>query len=76
MNLTQLDAGIKAKVIELQGGHQFTRRIESMGITAGSIVTKKSSSLMRCPIILQKGPMQLAISYGMAGKIVVEPVNE
>lgn len=75
MNLIQLDVGKMAVVKELQGGQPFIRRLEAMGITPGSSILKKSASILRGPLVVQKGSLQMAIGYGMAKRIIVEPVR-
>jgi Fe2+ transport system protein FeoA len=76
INLTQLGNGKAAKVIELHGGHQFIAKLETMGILPETIIVKKSTTLMKGPIVIEKGEMQLAIGYEMAQKIMVEPFEQ
>ena len=61
--------------MELQGGHQVVGKLEAMGIVAGTTIAKKSASLMRGPIVLQKGAMQIAIGFGLAKRIIVVPLD-
>lgn len=75
IDLTQLENGKSAKVAEIQGGAQVTDRLEAMEIVPGTIIVKKSASIMRGPIVIEKGNMQLAIGFGTAQKIKVEPVD-
>lgn len=75
INLTQLENGKSAKVIKFQGGHQFVGKLEAMGILPGTIIVKKTASLMKGPIVIEKGEMQFAIGYAMAQKIIVEPID-
>lgn len=75
INLTQLKNGTKAKVIEIQGGHKVAAKLDAMEIVPGSVILKKTSTLMRGPVVIEVGPMQLAIGYGMAQKIIVEPLE-
>ncbi|OGO83588.1 MAG: hypothetical protein A2Y21_07575 [Clostridiales bacterium GWC2_40_7] len=75
VDLTRFETGRPALVRELHGGHGMVSRLESMGIVQGSVVLKKSASLMHGPIILEKGTMQIAIGYEMAKGILVEPVE-
>lgn len=74
-DLTQLENGTLAKVIKLRGGHQYADKLEAMEIIPGAIIIKKSASLMKGPIIIEKGNAQFAIGYGMAKKIIVEPIS-
>ncbi len=73
INLTQLENGKSAKVIKFQGGRHFIDKLEAMGILPGTIIVKKTASLMKGPIVIEKGEMQFAIGYAMAQKIMVEP---
>jgi ferrous iron transport protein A len=76
MNLNQLDKGKKGIVIELQGGQQFVSKLEAMGILRGSTIRKKSASLLRGPVVVEQGFSQLAIGYGIAKRIIVEPLDK
>ncbi|HPR92609.1 MAG TPA: FeoA family protein [Syntrophomonadaceae bacterium] len=76
INLTQIGNGRSAKVIELNGGHQFVGKLEVMGVVPGTIIIKKSASLMKGPIVIEKGETQFAIGYSMAQRIMVEPIDE
>lgn len=75
-NLTQIVNGGSAKVIELQGGHHFVRKLYAMGIVPDTIIIKKSASLMKGPIVIEKDNMQFAIGYRMAQGIIVEPIEK
>ncbi len=75
MNLIQLDIGKNAVIRELQGGQQAISRLEAMGMTPGSSILKKSASILRGPLVVQKGSLQMAIGYGMAKRIIVEPIS-
>jgi ferrous iron transport protein A len=74
VDLTQLDDGDTAKVVELRGGRKLTGKLEAIGIIPGATLVKVSSALMKGPIVLEKGAMQFAIGYGMAKKVLVEPL--
>jgi ferrous iron transport protein A len=57
-------------------GHGFVDRLHSLGIRPGRRITKVSGMFMRGPVTLQVGRAQVAIGYGMAGKILVEVEGE
>ena len=57
-------------------GHGFVDRLHSLGIRPGRRITKVSAMFMRGPVTLQVGQAQVAIGYGMAGKILVEVEGE
>ncbi|MEA1959088.1 MAG: FeoA family protein [Chloroflexota bacterium] len=69
---SHLQPGQSGRVVQIQGGHGIANRLYAMGIRPGKKVTKVSSMFMRGPVTLRVGQMQVAIGYGMAGKIIVE----
>lgn len=72
VDLTQLDEGQKGVLVDIQGGHGLTRRLESLGIRVGKKVTKVSSQFMRGPVTIRIDNFQVAIGFGMARKVLVE----
>jgi Fe2+ transport system protein FeoA len=58
------------------GCHGLAGRLHSLGVRPGKRITKVSGMFMRGPVTLQVGQAQLAIGYGMAGKILVEVDGE
>ena len=54
------------------GGHGLVNRLNALGIRPGKRITKVSAMFMRGPVTLQVDRAQIAIGFGMAGKIVVE----
>lgn len=73
IELTKLDEGESGIVAEIQGGQGLIRRLEDMGIRPGKKVTKVSSQFMRGPVTLRINNYRIAIGYGMAKKILVNP---
>ena len=73
LTLNQLKMGQTGTVVELDGGSRFARRLESLGIRPGGKVTKVSSMLFRGPVVLKVGNSQIAIGFGMARRVWVEP---
>ena len=53
-------------------GHGFVDRLHSLGIRPGKRITKVSAMFMRGPVTIQVDRAQIAIGFGMAGRIVVE----
>jgi ferrous iron transport protein A len=74
VNATQLANGTSGRVIRLNGSGHFAEKLAAMGITPGTVICKKSDSILRGPIVIEKGPVQIAIGYGMAQRIIVEPL--
>ena len=65
--------GQSGKVVQILGGRAMIDRLSALGIRPGQRVTKVSSMLMRGPVTIQLGGAQVAIGFGMASKIIVEP---
>jgi Fe2+ transport system protein FeoA len=73
--VTHIADGASARIVELSGGQHMVGKLTAMGFVRGAVITKKSTSLMQGPIVLQKGQMQIAIGHGMAQRIIVEPLS-
>lgn len=73
LTLNQLKMGQTGRVVALDGGGRFARRLEALGIRPGAKVTKVSSMLFRGPVVLKVGSSQIAIGFGMANRVWVEP---
>jgi len=71
LNITQMKSGEKGKVVEISGGKGFVSRLEALGITIGSEITKISEQIMHGPVVIKIGNTQVAIGYGMAKKVIV-----
>ena len=74
VSLRQIRAGQRGKVVEIHGGYGMINRLGALGIRPGCTITKVSSMLMRGPVTIRVGHTQLAIGYGMASKILIEPI--
>ena len=70
--MSQMGAGQSGTVVQILGGHGLASRLHSLGIRPGKRITKVSAMFMRGPVTLQVGRAQVAIGFGMAGKIMVE----
>jgi Fe2+ transport system protein FeoA len=75
VDVTRIDIGQKAKIVELQGSGRVMSKLKAMGFVCGVVVAKKSMSPMRGPIILEKGAMLVAVSRSLAQKIIVSPLQ-
>jgi ferrous iron transport protein A len=73
VDLTQLNAGNEARIIEIAGGHLMSKRVEALGIRVGVKIKKLSTQVWRGPVTIQIGNSQIAIGFGMAKKIYVNP---
>ena len=70
--LTAMETGQIGKVVQIQGGRGMIGRLEVLGIRIGRTLRKVSSQFMRGPVVLEVGNTQVAVGFGMAGKIWVE----
>jgi ferrous iron transport protein A len=73
MDITQMKEGDKGVVVEICGGCGIVNKLDALGIRPGVEITKISSQFLRGPVILQVGNTQVAIGYGMARRVLVEP---
>jgi ferrous iron transport protein A len=72
LTLAEMKTGQRGTVVEVRGGHSLTRRLDALGIRPGKKVIKLNSTLFRGPIMLRVDNAQVAVGFGMAGKIIVE----
>ena len=72
LKLTQLKSGQKGMIMQIQGGVGLIRRLEGLGIRPGKKITKISAQFWRGPQIVSVDNSQVAIGFGMAGRILVE----
>ncbi len=75
LTLARMQTGQSGIVVQVLSGHGMIRRLGALGIRPGLRVTKVNSSFMRGPIAVQFGSTQVAIGFGMANRIVVEPID-
>jgi len=71
--LAGMQIGQSGVVVQIQGGHGLVNRLNSLGIRPGKRLTKISSMIMRGPVTIQVDRAQVAIGFGMANRIIVEP---
>jgi ferrous iron transport protein A len=70
--LSQMRAGQRGKIVQINGGPGLAARLSALGIRPGKRITKTSSMLMRGPVTIQSDSTRLAVGFGMAAKIIVE----
>ena len=73
VSLSKMPSGQSGSVVQIEGGHGLINRLSALGIRPGQKVTKVSSMFLRGPVTIQIGNTQVAIGFGMAKKIIVEP---
>lgn len=71
--LKDLREGLPAKVISLEGGHNFRGRMHSMGIIPGSLIKVVESGEGGGPYLVAVSDTRLMLGHGMAEKIFVTP---
>jgi len=71
--LAGMQTGQSSVVVQIQGGHGLVNRLNSLGIRPGKRITKISSMIMRGPVTIEVDRAQVAIGFGMARRIIVEP---
>ena len=75
ISLTMLKTGQRGRMVELQGGPGMVNRLNSLGVIPGKHITKISSMLMRGPVTVQIGRAQVAMGFGIAGRVILEVIE-
>jgi ferrous iron transport protein A len=75
IDLTKLSKGKIAEVVEINGGQEFRKKMDAIGLRVGSRIVKLSAQMMNGPVTIKIGNTKLAIGYGMAKKIYVDGKN-
>jgi len=70
--LTMMKAGQRGRIVEIQGGPGMVNRLSSLGVRQGKHITKISSMVMRGPVTIQIGRTQVAMGFGIAGRVILE----
>ena len=73
--LTKLKKGEEAKIIRLEGGYSFQRKLRVLGITEGKTVKNLTVQPFGGPIVLEVCGRQTTLGRGMAQKIIVEVIK-
>ena len=71
-SLVEMAAGEGGVLAEVQGGQGLARRLEAMGLRPGVPLTKMSGPYLRGPVAVRAGNAEVAIGFGMAGRVIVE----
>ena len=72
IDLTQMLPGETGRIVKIQGGYGFARKIQTMGIRPGKKITKVSSHFWRGPQTIEIDNLQFAVGFGMAKRIFVQ----
>jgi len=70
--LSQLMVNQRARIININGGFGFQRRLRVMGVREGQIIKVVSRQPFRGPYTIAIGNSNITIGRGMANKIAVE----
>jgi len=70
--LTELETGLTAVIVSLDGGHAAQERLRSLGIREGQHVRKISRIGKAGPVVVLVDRTQIAVGHGMAKRIVVQ----
>ena len=70
--LSQLAINQRARIININGGFGFQRRLRVMGVREGQIIKVISRQPFRGPFTISIGGCNITIGRGMANKIAVE----
>ena len=73
--LTRIQAGQEGIIVRIEGGNRLITRLAALGIRPAKRVTKISSAIMRGPVTIQVDRTRVAIGFGMANRIIIEPVQ-
>lgn len=71
--LTSLRNGQGGIVAQIGGGQELTERLSSLGIRPGQHITRIGGMFLRGPVTVRVEKTQVAIGYGMATRVTVEP---
>ena len=72
--LVNLNLGEMGRIIEVNGGSGFQKRLNVLGVREGQIVRIVSKQPLHGPLTIEVGNCQMTIGRGMAHKIIVEGI--
>jgi ferrous iron transport protein A len=75
VSLTRLHEGAKAIVTHTSGGMGVVQRLSEMGLTPGCEIQLKRKCSFRGPIEIRARGTTLALGYGLASQILVQPLK-
>jgi len=70
--LSKLKQGDRGTVKYFENGFELKRKLNSMGLIEGKNIKVVSKQLLRGPVVVRIDNMEIAVSRGMASKIIVE----
>ena len=72
VSLIEMRTGQSGTIVQIDGGHRLSQKLDALGIREGKKVTKVSGQWLRGPVLLKHNNTQAAIGFGMAGRVFVE----
>ena len=72
VSVNELSVGAKGTITSVNGGYGFIRKLDVMGIRIGMEIAVVSRQWMKGPVTIRFGNTEVALGYGMAGKILVK----
>ena len=76
VSLTRMRPGQSGRIVRIDAGFGLLRKLHSLGIREGSIITKVSGQWMRGPVLVQQNNTQAALGFGMASRVFVQLVKQ
>ena len=76
ITLPQMQSGQSGTVVQIQGGQSMINRLSALGIRPGKRITKISSMFMQGPVTIEVDRAQVAIGFGMARRIIIDPSQQ
>jgi ferrous iron transport protein A len=73
VSLAGMDSGSKGIIVQIEGGHGLISRLNALGIRPNKRITKISSMMMRGPVTIDIDGTQVALGFGMAKRIILQP---
>ncbi len=59
-------------IVKIAGGRGMVRRLDALGFRPGKRVMKAGAQFFRGPIVVTVDGRQIALGFGMAGRVAVE----
>jgi len=72
VSVMELEEGITAKIIEIQGGHGMQNQLRSIGILEGKDIAVVTHHPFQGPIVVKVDQKMISLGRGLACRIMVE----
>jgi len=69
--LVKMKNGSQGRIEKIDGGEQFRRRLENLGIREGVLIKRDTSMSGKGPVVITIGKVQVGLGNGMASKLYV-----